>query len=329
MIAETQAGTMATHKRKKPKRKSSVAMFFQNPKALTGFVIFAIFAILAIFAPLISPYSPEATNLQPLSPPSHVDIFGTTQLGQDVFSQFVWGARTSMVVGFGAGIVSTFIGIVIGVTAGYRGGILDSILNSLSNIFLVLPGLALLIIIEAYLKNSTPYTNGLIIALTGWAWGARVFRSMAMTLANRDFIVAARLSGASMFRIMFTEIVPNMTSVIVSNIMYASLGAILAESSLAYLGFENVGSASWGTMLYWASTQGAVIGGAWWWFVPPGLAIAVVGTSLALMNFGVDQVTNPRLRVTKKSKQIKKLLKDIQTNSVHGGAGHEQTSAGN
>lgn len=331
MIVETHTGKepIAAAKRQKRSKNRAVSMFFRNPKALTGFCIFSIFAIVAIFAPLISPYSPTASNFQPLAPPAAGHLLGTTQLGQDVFSQFIWGSRTSMVIGLGAGIVSTLIGILIGVTAGYRGGIVDSILNSLSNIFLVMPGLALLIIIESYLKTSTPYSNGLIIALTGWAWGARVFRSMAMTIASRDFIVAARLSGASTLRIMFTEIVPNMTSVIVSNLMYACLGAILFESGLAFLGFENIGLSSWGTMLYWASTQGAIMGGAWWWFVPPGIAIAVLGSSFALMNFGIDQVTNPRLRVTRRTKLVKKLLREIEQGRLHGDVRTEQTSVGN
>ncbi len=302
------------------KGSGALSLFLKNPKALVGLIIFAIFLIMAVFAPLIAPYNPQSTNFPPMQGPSATNWFGTTSLGQDVFSQFVWGARTSMVVGIGAGVGGTLIAILIGVTAGYRRGVTDSILNAISNIFLVLPGLALLIIIESYVKNTTPYVNGLIIALTGWAWGARVFRSMAMTIASRDFIAAAQLSGASTLRIMFAEIVPNMTSVIVANLMYASLGAILAESGLAYLGFENIASSSWGVMLYWASTQGAMMGGAWWWFVPPGLAIALVGTSFALMNFAMDEVTNPRLRSAKRKKAVKKMLAELneQRRKDHG-----------
>ncbi len=302
------------------KGSGALSLFLKNPKALVGLIIFAIFLIMAVFAPLIAPYNPQSTNFTPMQGPSATNWFGTTSLGQDVFSQFVWGARTSMVVGIGAGVGGTLIAILVGVTAGYRRGVTDSILNAISNIFLVLPGLALLIIIESYVKNTTPYLNGLIIALTGWAWGARVFRSMAMTIASRDFIAAAQLSGASTLRIMFAEIVPNMTSVIVANLMYASLGAILAESGLAYLGFENIASSSWGVMLYWASTQGAMMGGAWWWFVPPGLAIALVGTSFALMNFAMDEVTNPRLRSAKRKKAVKKMLAELneQRRKEHG-----------
>lgn len=296
------------------KRRGSSAWsnFFRDPRATVGFGLFMVFVVLAVFAPVIAPYNPEAVQFLPLLPPSHAHLFGTTSLGQDVFSQFVWGARTTTTVGIGAGLLSTLIAIVIGVTGGYKGGKTDLILNTISNIFLVLPGLALLIIIESYVRSQSPYTNGLIIGITGWAWGARVMRSMAMTVGSRDYIAAARLAGASTFRIIYAEILPNMTSVIASNIMYTCLGAILAESGLAYLGFEGMTSTSWGAILYLASANSAMLLGTWWWFVPPGIGIALLGLSFALMNFGVDQVTNPRLRRSKRTKAMRLALKQLQ-----------------
>jgi len=275
---------------------------FSNAKSATGFIIFLIFLIIAIFAPVIAPYSPSAAIFDPNLGPTADHWFGTTNTGQDLYSQFIYSARNTMIVGFGAGILSTFIGLIFGVIAGYRGGLTDAILSFIMNLFLVLPGLALLIVIGAYLKSSTPFVNGLIIALTGWAWGARVFRSQTMTLAGRDFISAAKMSGKSSLRIMVTEICPNMMSIIAGNIMFATLGSILAEAGLAFLGFEDINSTSWGTMLYWASSNAALLRGAWWWFVPPGLGIALVGLSLVLMNFAIDQITNPRLKVQKRRK---------------------------
>ena len=289
-----------------------VSAFLHNPKALVGVILFGTAVLIGVLAPWISPYDPQLTQFVPMQSPSAQHWFGTTNTGQDIFSQFIWGTRTSMMVGVGASVVSTLVAYLIGVYAGLRGGITDAILNALTNIFLVLPGLALLILIESYLKSTTPVMNGLIIALTGWAWGARVFRSVALSLAHRDFVLAARLSGAGSLRIMFTEMLPNMTSMVASNLIYAGLGAILAESSLAYLGFENVSSNSWGTILFWAQNGGAMMSGAWWWFVPPGLAIAVVGTSLVLMNFAIDQITNPRLRVEKKQKAPRKSGGELQ-----------------
>lgn len=302
MIAQAQVRSAGAGSRRRKRRNAALSAFIHNPKAMTGVVIFGIFVLVAILAPVLAPYDPQATQFPPMQGPSAAHWLGTTNTGQDIFSQFIWGTQTSMMVGVGAAIVSTLIAFLIGVYGGLRGGVTDSVLNALSNIFLVLPGLALLILIESYLKNTTPMINGLIIAVTGWAWGARVFRSVALSLANRDFIVAARLSGAGSLRIMFAEVLPNMTSMIASNLIYSCLGAILAESGLAYLGFENVSANSWGTILFWAQNGGALMGGAWWWFLPPGLAIAFVGTSLTLMNFAIDQITNPRLRVQSRKK---------------------------
>ncbi|RLQ90003.1 ABC transporter permease [Falsibacillus albus] len=277
-------------------------LFFSNGKSAAGFIIFSIFLFIAVFAPWIAPYSPSAAVFDPNLSPTADHWFGTTNTGQDLYSQFIYSARNTMVVGFGAGILSTIIGLIFGVVAGYRGGLTDAILSFITNLFLVLPGLALLIVIGAYLKASTPFVNGLIIALTGWAWGARVFRSQTMTLAGRDFISAAKMSGKSSLGIMITEICPNMMSIIAGNIMFATLGAILAESGLAFLGFEDINSTSWGTMLYWASSNAALLRGAWWWFVPPGIGIALVGLSLVLMNFAIDQITNPRLKSPRRRK---------------------------
>ncbi|HEX7063430.1 MAG TPA: ABC transporter permease [Bacillales bacterium] len=269
---------------------------FANKKATVGMIIFLVFVLAAIFEPWIAPYDPNAAIFPPSQAPTAEHIFGTTNTGKDVFSQFIYGARSTIVVGFGAGILTTIIGLTIGLISGFAGRIVDSILGFVTNLFLVVPGLALLIVIEAYLENASPYMNGLIIALTGWAWGARVFRSMTFSLGSRDYVTAAKLSGESNLRVMFTQIAPNMVSVIASNIMYASLAAILADSGLAFLGLESVSSVSWGTMLYWAKGSGALLNGSWWWFLPPGIGIALVGMSLVLMNFAVDQITNPRLR---------------------------------
>ncbi|WEG11993.1 ABC transporter permease [Pullulanibacillus sp. KACC 23026] len=302
---ETQKETVIYKKAKRSwiDRSGFLAPFLRNGKALTGLIIFIIFVIVAIFANQIAPYNPKATDFMMQLPPSAKHWLGTTNSGQDIYSQFIVGARTTIIVGFGAGIIATILGLLFGVTAGYRGGIVDSILTFLMNLFLVLPGLALLIVIESYVKNSTPYINGLIIGLTGWAWGARVFRAQTLSLANRDFVMAAKMSGKSDLNIMLTEICPNMMSIIASNVIYATLGAVLAESGLAFLGLEDINSVSWGTMLYWSSTNGAMLTGEWWWFIPPGIGIGLVGLSLVLMNFAIDSITNPRLAGQKRRKR--------------------------
>ena len=284
----------------KRKKFRTLRAFIKNPRAIAGIVILGFFAAIAIFAPLLAHYDPQAPIFFPMQPPSAAHWLGTTSTGQDLFAQFVWGTQTTMMVGIGGGLIMTILGVTIGTYAGYKGGAIDAVLNVITNIFLVLPTLALLIVIESYIRNTTPLINGLIIGLTGWAWGARVFRAQTMSLVGRDFVVAAKLSGQSDLRIMFTEIMPNNFSILASNLMYSCLGSILAEAGLAYLGYENVSANSWGTILYWASAANAMLTGAWWWFVPPGLAIALVGMSFALMNFAIDQITNPRLKAGKR-----------------------------
>jgi peptide/nickel transport system permease protein len=300
MTPQVEAVTLQPTLKRRP---SLLRLFLSDVKAIVGVCLFAVFALIAILAPVLAPYDPLSTQFMMNLPPSPGHPFGTTTTGQDLFSQFIYGTRTTLMVGVGASLISTVIGLGFGVTAGYHGGWVDSVLNFITNIFLVLPSLALLIVIESLVHNSTPLLNGLIIGLTGWAWGARVFRAQAMSLRGREFVTAAKLSGASDLRIMVTEILPNMTSVIASNIIFACLGAILAESGLAFLGLESVNSVSWGTMLYWAQSGGALLNGAWWWIIPPGLGIALVGLSLGLMNFSIDQFTNPRLRGQKGGKR--------------------------
>jgi peptide/nickel transport system permease protein len=266
-----------------------------NPKSLVGAALFLFFLLLAILGPFFAPYNPLSVAFGQSLPPSAQHWLGTTSQGQDILSQFLVGTRTTMVVGIGAGLLATCLSLLVGMTAGYEGGAVDSVLNFLSNIFLVLPGLALLILIESLVHDNSPVFNGLIIGLTGWGWGARVFRAQTLTLRQRDFVTAAKLTGASDLRIMVTEILPNMGPIVASNVMYACLAAILAESGLAFLGLENVAAVSWGTMLYWASQNDAILTGAWWWFIPPGLGIALTGLSLVLMNYAVDELANPRL----------------------------------
>ncbi|SMC04832.1 peptide/nickel transport system permease protein [Sulfobacillus thermosulfidooxidans DSM 9293] len=274
----------------------SLGRFFSDPKARVGGVIFAVFILMAIFAPWLIRYNPQSTQFAPWQSPNANHWLGTTGTGQDVYSQIVWGSRATLAIGIGAGFVSTFIAIVIGMFGGFLGGWIDNILATFTNIVLVIPGLPLLIVITAYAKNAGSFTIALIIGLTGWAWGARVLRSQVMSIGGRDFVTAARLSGASSWRIVMVEILPNMMALVAANLIYGSLYAILAETGLEFLGLGNVSQITWGTMLYWADAGQALLNGAWWWFVPPGLAIALVGGSFGLLNFAVDQYTNPRLR---------------------------------
>src|SRR5262249_25285740 len=189
------------------------------------------------------------------------------------------------------------VAIVIGVTGGYFGGWIDELLSLISNVFLVIPQLPLIIVLAALVPTGRgPGTVIVVIALTGWAWGARVMRSITLTLRQRDYVQAARTSGESPFRLIFFEIVPRMGAIIATNFIFATISAILTEATLEFLGLSDLSQVSWGTMLYWAQNNDALLGGQWSWYVPPGLCIALLCTSLALINYGIDSIVNPRLR---------------------------------
>jgi peptide/nickel transport system permease protein len=274
-----------------------------QPKAILGLVILTLFILMAIFAPLLTKYDPsEYVGLSNM-PPSHDFILGTTGQGQDVFTQLVYGSRISLFIGFSVGILSTLIGLIVGMLAGYLPGIIDGILNLFTNVFLLIPGLPLLIALASFLPQGM-VTIILVLTFTGWAWPARVFRSQTLSLREKDFVSAAVVGGESVGKIVFSEILPNMLSLVVSSLFGAVIYSIGADAGLAFLGFENVNIVSWGTMLYWASNSSALLQEAWWTFLPPGLCIALVSFGTTMLIYAMDEVTNPRLRSEKEITRV-------------------------
>jgi peptide/nickel transport system permease protein len=208
-----------------------------------------------------------------------------------------------ILVGLLAGVIATILSLLIGVTSGYLSGSAAEGLSALSNVFLVIPALPLIIIITSILPQTTDVTIALVIGLTSWAWGARVLRAQTLSLRRRDYVEAARATGESTWRIIIFEIMPNLTAVIASNFIGTVIFAVTSEITLAFIGVNTSGDNwNWGTILFWAQSQQALAQGAWWWFVPAGLAIALLGTALALLNFGIDEFVSPRLRGNGKSK---------------------------
>ncbi|GAB3398078.1 ABC transporter permease [Schumannella luteola] len=270
----------------------------RNRKAMVGIVVLAIFILLAIIGPWIAPYNPDTVTPEGLQPPSPEHWLGTTATGQDILSQLLVGTRGVMLVGLTAGIVATLISVIVGVVSGFVGGIGDEILSLISNVFLVIPALPLIIIITGLLPGAGGLTVAFVIAVTGWAWGARVMRAQTLSLRRRDFVEAARANGEPLWRIVFFEIMPNLTAIIASGFIGTVIFAILSEVTLAFIGVTSISDWNWGTVLFWAQSSQALVQGAWWWFVPAGLCIAAVGTSLTLINFGIDEFVNPRLRST-------------------------------
>ena len=273
-----------------------VATIWSNRKARIGVVILGVFLITAIFAPLLAPYDGSANGFARSANGSSAHWFGTTAAGEDVLSQLIYGARVSALVGFVAGLFSTIIAVLIGLSWGYVRGFAADVINFIVNLFLVVPALPLMIVIAAYLQNGGIGMIILVVVITGWAWGARVLRSQTQSLRSRDFITAAIFSGEGSFRIVFREILPNMTSLIVGSFFGAATSAILAEAGLEFLGLGDSSTVSWGTMLFWAQNSNALLTGQWVLLFAPGLCIALLATSLTLINFGVDGLSNPRLR---------------------------------
>jgi len=274
----------------------AAATLWSNWKSRLGLIILAIFVLVAIFAPLLAPYGATQDGFPRNADSSPEHWFGTTAAGEDVLSQLIYGARVSVLVGFIAGLLSTIVAVLIGLSWGYIRGFGAEVVNFFVNLFLVIPGLPLMIVIAAYLQNGGLVMIVTVIVITGWAWGARVLRSQTQSLRSRDFVTASRFSGDSSFRVVFSEILPNMTSLITGSFFGAATAAILAEAGLEFLGLGDSSIVSWGTILYWAQNSNALLTGQWILLFAPGLCIALLAMSLTLINFGVDAISNPRLR---------------------------------
>jgi peptide/nickel transport system permease protein len=269
-----------------------------------GLILFAVFVFLGIFGPVLAPYNPSALGPQVLAPPSAAHLLGTTQTGQDVLSQLLIGAGSTLAIGFLAGVVATALSIIVGVSAGYFIGSGGEVLSLLANVFLVIPGLPLLIVLTSYVPRASNWAIALVLAVVGWAWGARVLRAQTMALRQQDFVQAAKAAGESNLRIIFFEILPNEIGLIAASFVGTVLYAILTSVALAFLGVSDLSNWSYGTMLYWAQGGNAVQLNAWWWYVPPGICVALLGMSLVLLNFGLDELGNPRLRSASRSARI-------------------------
>jgi len=274
-----------------------IQSLLRNRKASVGLGILIFFVLVAIFANQLAPTKNAARIVaRGNQPPNPQYILGTSHQGQDIYAQVVHGAQISLMVGFLTGSVIIAIAIIVGVTAGYVGGWVDEILSLFTNVFLILPGLPLIIVVAGWLNHPGPFTVVLVLSVTSWAYGARVLRSQTLALRNSEFVAAARVVGEPTWRIVLFEILPNMISLVVSSWIGAVLYAILAEAAFEFIGLGDANAVTWGTTLYWAQNDQALLTGMWWTFIPPGLCIALVGFSLTLINYGIDEITNPRLR---------------------------------
>jgi peptide/nickel transport system permease protein len=281
----------------KPKKKSEILYFaLRNNKLKAGLAVLLVFVVLTLIGPLLTDYTPYDYVGPVAQPPSSEFWFGTTTFGQDVFTQFVLGLKATFLVGIIGGGLATLIGILVGFTAGYRGGIVDEILNTLTNIVLVIPTLAILLIIAAYLSVRGILAESVFIGCTAWPWAARAIRAQTFSLRSRDFVDLARLSGMKPWKIIFTQIAPNMMSYLLLVFILQFGGAILTAATLDFIGLGPTNAVSLGLMMNNAVLWGALLLGMWWWFIPPGVAIMAIVGALYVTNVGLDEVFNPKLR---------------------------------
>jgi peptide/nickel transport system permease protein len=276
-------------------------------KAKVGAILLGLFVLAAIVGPLVTPYDPSYQNPSPsasMNAPSAAHLLGTTQTGQDVLSQFLIGIRLTLELAIIVGVVATGLAVIVGVAAAYLGGFWDELLSLITNVFLVIPALPLLIVLLGYPALRGEWPTIIVLSVLGWPWGARVIRAQTLAIRGRDFVAASQETGEGTWRIIAFEIIPNEVSLIAASFVNTVLYAIGASVALAFIGLADLNSWSLGTMLYWAESQQALQLGAWWWFVPPGLAVALLGMALVLVNTGIDELGNPRLRDASSASRI-------------------------
>ena len=267
-----------------------------NPKATIGIFLIAMVLLLTLGAPIFTKFEAGFRSDQYRVSPNSEFVLGTTQLGRDVWAQTLFGGRTSLLVGVLAGVIAVTLSTVIGITAGYFGGIVDGIITTIINIAMVIPQIPLLLIIAALMGGVSPLLIGILIGFTSWAWGARVLRSQTMSIRNREFIYSAETLGETKFRRLFAEVMPNMLSMMSSAFVGTIVYAIMAQATLEYIGFGDPLSVTWGTMLYNAQNTAALKTGAWWELLGPCLGLIILGSGLTLINFSIDELSNPKLK---------------------------------
>jgi peptide/nickel transport system permease protein len=274
-----------------------------NRKAVVGLVIFGVFSVFAIVPQLFTPVrEPNKLAYPPALGPSVHHPLGTTALGQDIFAQVVYGTRQSLVIALVAGLFATVLAVVIGVSAAYLGGIADDVLSLITNVFLVLPTFPLIIVLATYAGKGTLLVILIVLVVTGWSYGANQMRAQALSLRNRDFLESARVRGERSSYIILFEMLPTMTSLIVANFLGAALYSVLTAAGLQFLGLGDPNSISWGTMLYWSQNQQALHTGMPLWSIAPGLCVALLGVSFALLNYAFDEISNPALRPVRRQR---------------------------
>ncbi|WP_091231589.1 ABC transporter permease [Microbacterium sp. 3J1] len=283
--------SLATHQGRKKRR----ILPTTSPKFVVGASLVLAIVLFALVAPLFT-QNPRSTANAALQPPSAEHWLGTTKLGNDVLAQLAVGAQGSLLVGVVASVIAIVLSLVFGVFAGYLGGWREDGLALITNVMIVIPGLPLVMVIASFVPQRTWQLVAVFLGITSWAGAAYVLRLQTRSLRSRDYVYASKVAGERSFRVILVEIMPNLLPLLTAQFLFALIFAILGEAGLSYLGLGPTDSITWGTILNDAQSGQALGRGAWWWFIPPGIMIAVLGAGLALINFAIDEVINPKLR---------------------------------
>lgn len=274
----------------------SFGILLRSPKFLIGAIVTLLILALVLIYPHVNTHDPLEMEALAFQPPGHGLPLGSDNFGRDLFLELVYGIRTSLIVGLVAGVCATAIGLLLGLLSGYIGGIVDNILTAITNMFIVIPSFIILILISVSINSRSSMIVALIIGLTSWPWTARAVRAQTTSLRNRDHVNIAKISGHSTPRIIISEILPYIASYVVMAFILQVASGILAEASISMLGLGPYNTISLGIIMNWALVFEAPVSGAWWAFIPAAFAIAIITFSLYLMNTGMDEIFNPKIR---------------------------------
>lgn len=289
-VVELDADTTPVPPRRRARRRRR-----PGPKLVIGVVIAGLIVVFGVLGPFLVA-DPSAVDNIGLGGPTAEHVLGTTRTGQDVLAQLAYATRGSLLIGLVVGVLTLVLSAFFGVVGTYAGGWVDDAFSLFTNVVLVIPGLPLVILISSYVQDKSVWLVAAVLSITSWAGSARVLRGFTLSLRGRDYVLAARVSGERRWRVLAVEVLPNLIPLLASQVVFAVIFGILGEAGLSYLGLGASGSFTWGTMLYYAQNGLALRLGAWWWFVPPGLLLALFGAALSLINFSIDEVVNPKLR---------------------------------
>lgn len=271
-----------------------------NSKGIIGMSVLAVLVVLALLAPLIAPYDPRAMAgfEEILLPPSPDHWLGTDEVGRDLLTLILYGARISLLVGFSCALISILIGTLVGLTAGYFGGRIDEVLMRLTDLFVVIPRLPLVLITVAVLGPSL-WNTILVIGVLIWAGTARIIRVQTLSMKKRLFVERARSLGAGHLHIIRRHILPNVMPLVFANTVLVIATSIYLESTVSFLGLGDPTHISWGMILHYAFVSVAMTYGAYWYVIPPGIMIVLAVLSFTMCGYALDEILNPRLRQRK------------------------------